>query len=312
MHGKTKLQQERYQAANIDYWVKEGYLDGIDDDQVRMVTALALENQKLYDSQADPSLVVPDSLKIVREVIPNLLAFKLVSVQPMMAPNYLVEYLRFKYVNKSLKPEDVKSLADLLNASEREKPEINLVIEDEPVTAKVRKVQRLFQDENPTWQDIAKAIIKGFDLEILTDLYNNVGTIATADESMIEQPYWLKTRLFETAHVIHRKTLRGGANWIVMSPETHEKYKDHLPPHRFKIHVIDGWTRPGFLLGYAGDSYLDRHYMFCPYVLVAKTTSLASEGFIPRQGYLTRYGKKLMTEGSKMYAKMVWKESNGQ
>jgi hypothetical protein len=58
-------------------------------------------------------------------------------------------------------------------------------------------------------------------------------------------------------------------------------------------------------MGYKGDSYMDSGYFYCPYVPLTQTpTVLDPESFCPRRGILTRYGKKLLREGAKFYARL--------
>jgi hypothetical protein len=51
-------------------------------------------------------------------------------------------------------------------------------------------------------------------------------------------------------------------------------------------------------------TYLDSGYFYCPYIPDLKPPVLDPESFKPRKNILTRYGKKLIEEGAKFYARL--------
>lgn len=56
------------------------------------------------------------------------------------------------------------------------------------------------------------------------------------------------------------------------------------------------------LMGYKGESYMDSGYFYCPYVPIAQTpVVLDPDVFIPKKGILSRYGKKLLSQGQQYY-----------
>jgi len=226
-------------------------------------------------------------------------------------------------------------------------PEINLVIESEEIAAKTRKLKAVWSYE--AQQDLrsqhnldaeaeltavlAQEINLEIDREVLTDLRNNAGTVtswdfATALGDTIKEKYEaLYVKVVEVSNVVHRKTLRGGANWIVTSPEVasifetatagfapapSETFTSSLGIQyvgtvnsRWRLYKDPLFPTNQMLLGYKGDSYMDSGYFYCPYVPLTQTpTVLDPESFCPRKGILTRYGKKLLREGAKFYARM--------
>jgi len=118
-------------------------------------------------------------------------------------------------------------------------PEINLVVESEEIVAKTRKLKAVWSYE--AQQDLrsqhnldaeaeltavlAQEINLEIDREVLFDLLNNAGTVSAWDfstalgDTIKERYESLYVKIVEVSNVIHRKTLRGGANWIVTSPE---------------------------------------------------------------------------------------------
>jgi hypothetical protein len=226
-------------------------------------------------------------------------------------------------------------------------PEINLVIESEEIVAKTRKLKAVWSYE--AQQDLrsqhnldaeaeltavlAQEINLEIDREVIQDLRNNAGTVAAWDLSTalgdtIKEKYEsLYVKIVEVSNVIHRKTLRGGANFLVTSPEVasifetatagfapapSETFTSSLGiqyvgtvANRYRLYKDPLFPTNQILLGYKGDSYMDSGYFYCPYVPLTQTpTVLDPESFCPRKGILTRYGKKLLREGAKFYARL--------
>lgn len=226
-------------------------------------------------------------------------------------------------------------------------PEINMVIESEEIAAKTRKLKAVWsyeaQQDLRSQQNLdaeaeltavlAQEINLEIDREVLTDLRNNAGTVSSWDfntalgDTIKEKYESLYVKIVEISAVVHRKTLRGGANWLVTSPEVASMFETSVagfapsPSETFSSNlgiqyvgtVNSRWRLykdPLFptsqvLLGYKGDSYMDSGYFFCPYVPLTQTpVVLDPDNFCPRKGLLTRYGKKLLREGSKFYARL--------
>ena len=226
-------------------------------------------------------------------------------------------------------------------------PEINLVVESEEIAAKTRKLKAVWSYE--AQQDLrsqhnldaeaeltavlAQEINLEIDREVLTDLRNNAGTVATWDfntalgDTIKEKYEALYVKVVEVSNVVHRKTLRGGCNWIVTSPEVasifetatagfapapSETFTSSLGiqyvgtiNNRWRLYKDPLFPTGQLLMGYRGDSYMDSGYFYCPYVPLTQTpVVLDPESFCPRKGILTRYGKKLLREGSKFYARV--------
>ena len=226
-------------------------------------------------------------------------------------------------------------------------PEVNLVVESETITAKTRKLKAVWsfeaqQDlrsqhnidaEAELTQILAKEINLEIDREIITDLRNNAGTVATWDfatalgDTIKEKYESLYVKVVEVSNIIHRKTLRGGANWLVTSPEVASIFETATAGfapapsnnfesslgiqyvgtvnQRWRVYKDPLFPRGSILMGYRGDSYMDSGYFYCPYVPLTQTpVVLDPDSFCPRRGVLTRYGKKLLREGAKFYARI--------
>ena len=116
---------------------------------------------------------------------------------------------------------------------------------------------------------------------------------------------------------IHRKTLRGGANFVVCSPEvanileftsgfrasvSHADDKGTIGAvnvgsisKKFDVMVDPYFPRNILLVGRRGNSFLESGYVYAPYVPLQVTpTIFGTEDFVPRKGVMTRYAKKMV------------------
>jgi len=135
---------------------------------------------------------------------------------------------------------------------------------------------------------------------------------------------WYETlceTIIDVANEIHRKTLRGSANFVVVGPdvatifEASVYYKPSYSidgdgqvgpmvigaekvgtlSNRFTVYKDPYFPRNKVLVGYKGGSYLETGYVYAPYVpLIVTPTIFAPEDFTPRKGVMTRYGKKMV------------------
>jgi hypothetical protein len=141
------------------------------------------------------------------------------------------------------------------------------------------------------------------------------GTVREWYETLVET-------IIDVANTIHRKTLRGSANFLVTGPdvctilESSVLYKPKFSidgegqvgspftigaeaigtvSNRFTVYKDPYFARNKILVGYKGGSYLETGYVYAPYVpLIVTPTIFAPEDFTPRKGVMTRYGKKMV------------------
>jgi len=116
---------------------------------------------------------------------------------------------------------------------------------------------------------------------------------------------------------IHRKTLRGGANFVVVGPEVANileftagfrasvtaddetgsigAVKVGSLSKKFDVLVDPYFPRSLILVGRRGSSFLESGYVYAPYVPLQTTpTIFGPEDFVPRKGVMTRYAKKMV------------------
>ena len=141
------------------------------------------------------------------------------------------------------------------------------------------------------------------------------GTVREWYETLVET-------IIDVANQIHRKTLRGSANFIVVGPdvatilESSVMYKPNYKldgqgqvgssfsigaekvgalSNRFTVYKDPYFPRNKVLVGFKGGSYLETGYVYAPYVpLIVTPTIFQPEDFTPRKGVMTRYGKKMV------------------
>jgi hypothetical protein len=131
---------------------------------------------------------------------------------------------------------------------------------------------------------------------------------------------------------IHRKTLRGAANFIVVSPEvanileftagfratvTHDSDKGSTGAvkvgalnSKFDVIVDPYFPRNVILVGRKGSSFLESGYVYAPYVPLQTTPTIFDPSdFTPRKAVMTRYGKTMVR--SDMYGLVVVEDLEG-
>ena len=135
------------------------------------------------------------------------------------------------------------------------------------------------------------------------------GTVSEWYETLIETINDVSAR-------IHRKTLRGGANFLICSPEvasileftagfraavtvddggTIGAVKTGTLSKKFDVYVDPYFIRNVILVGRKGGSFLESGYVYAPYVPLQVTpTIFGVEDFVPRKGVMTRYAKKMV------------------
>ena len=171
---------------------------------------------------------------------------------------------------------------------------------------------------------------KFLDRETGADLTNSLaptftGTVSEWYETLLETINDLSARM-------HRKTLRGGANFIVCSPEVASLleftagFKASVKPdddqgswgavnvgslsRKMDIYVDPYFIRNVILVGRKGNSFLESGYVYAPYVPLQVTpTIFGTEDFVPRKGVMTRYAKKMVRPD--MYGLVVCYDLNG-
>ena len=126
------------------------------------------------------------------------------------------------------------------------------------------------------------------------------------------------TKINQISAQIHKSTLRGGANFIVVSTEISAMLNDLEYFHvtdanaeatsysmgiekvgslqgRYQVYVDPYSPAESAIIGHKGDSLLDTGYIYAPYVPMQLTPTIYnSANFAPVKGIITRYAKKMV------------------
>jgi hypothetical protein len=160
-----------------------------------------------------------------------------------------------------------------------------------------------------------------------TSTQNNLGVYYT-------KMSWFQTlgvKLQKVSNLIHQKTLRGGANWLVVSPKVStilesipgfaadsagdaDKYNMGVQKigainNRYTVYKNPYMTENVILMGYKGSQFLETGAVFAPYIPLIMTPLVYDPAsFTPRKGIMTRYAKKMVR--SDFYGKVYIHDLN--
>lgn len=176
-------------------------------------------------------------------------------------------------------------------------------------------------------------MVAEIDREIINDLIiaaavrarHDFATGAGASVNFTDRNIALFYKILETANIIHRLTLRGPANWLVTSSDISSKLEqlndfranDALGEDGYDVGIVNPgslqskmkvFKDPLFpackvLMGHKGKGPFESGYVFCPYIPLLGTPAIMDpNSYTPSKGVMTRYGKKLVEDGSLYYA----------
>ena len=232
-------------------------------------------------------------------------------------------------------------------------PEINVQLRSETIAAKTRKLKAQWtpefaQDLNAYQNLDAEAELTSMlseyisleiDLEILDMLIENapiteawsakVGNQITNNvvSNNVSGVYYTQMTWFQTlgiklqkvSNTIHQRTLRGGANFMVVSP-TVATILESIPGFaadtdgaadnmkyafgvqkigqlnsRYKVYKNPYMIENVILMGFRGNQFLETGAVYAPYVPLIMTPLVYDPAtFTPRKGIMTRYAKKMV------------------
>jgi hypothetical protein len=241
------------------------------------------------------------------------------------------------------------------SASEIVIPQINVQMRSEAIVAKTKKLKSQWtpefaQDLNAYHSLDAEAELTAvmseyisleIDMEILDMLIssaaagteywsainnNAINAAGTGFDSNLgfynTQGAWfqtLGTKMQKLSNIIHQRTLRGGANFCVVSP-TVATILESIPGfastsngdvtaatyafgvqkmgqinNRYTVYKNPYMKENTILMGFKGSQFLETGAVFAPYIPLIMTPLVYDpETFVPRKGLLTRYAKKMV------------------
>ena len=247
------------------------------------------------------------------------------------------------------------SVPNNLSATSIVIPEINVQMKSQTISAKTRKLKAQWtpefaQDLNAYHSLDAEAELTGLlsehisleiDLEVLDMLIQNAPTVEfwsakvgeqinatnTAFTSNTAGVYYTQMSWFQTlgiklqkvSNIIHQRTLRGGANFMVCSP-TVATILESIPGFaadtdgaadtmkyafgvqkigqlnsRYKVYKNPYMIENVILLGFRGNQFLECGAVYSPYVPLIMTPLVYDPNtFTPRKGIMTRYAMTMV------------------
>jgi hypothetical protein len=249
---------------------------------------------------------------------------------------------------------DADRLNDVADGNSLNIPQVDLELKSEAIVAKTRKLKavwtpELAQDLNAYHSIDAEAELTSMlseyisleiDLEILDMLKANALTTEywslkvgqewngsgfsidsdVAAASAYTRNTWfqtLGTKLNKVSNKIHQLTMRGGANFLVASPDVCT-ILESIPAfsvsadkdakqfaagvtqvgsiaNRYTVYKNPYMTENVILMGYKGNNFLETGAVYAPYVpLILTPLVYDPDNFTPRRGVMTRYAKKLV------------------
>ena len=179
---------------------------------------------------------------------------------------------------------------------------------------------------------LSEQVAAEIDREILRDLrvgaawqlrwdYNGWKRTSSGGFNAYTQKEWnqtLITKINQISAQIHKSTLRGGANFVVVSSEVSAIFDDleyfhvsNASPEqdqynmgiekigslggRYTVYRDPYAPANSIIIGHKGKSLLDTGYIYAPYVPLQLTPTLQNPfNFAPTKGIMTRYAKKMV------------------
>jgi hypothetical protein len=352
--GSTNGAGDKLVTLQIPVDTTNGVLDDYDAEGVRAFTVSAAANFDKFYPQF--TRLNGDNVEFVIQMAAADTSLGAITVQFQKGPDNLNDRGDFE---DSKGPD--AGIGDL------QIPSIDVKLNSDTVTAKTRKLKAQWtpefaQDLNAYHSIDAEAeltsilseyISMEIDLEVLDMLIRNADTTAnwsakvgreldtdgaiSADASTNE--YYTKMSWFQTlgiklqsvSNTIHQKTLRGGANFMVVSP-TVSTILESIPGFaadspgdsnkyamgvqkvgainsRYTVYKNPYMTENVILMGYKGNQFLETGAVFAPYIPLIMTPLVYDPiSFTPRKGIMTRYAKKMVRPD--FYGKILCSDLN--
>lgn len=243
-------------------------------------------------------------------------------------------------------------------------PELNIKMKSEAIVAKTKKLKAVWTPEFSTdlnaYQSLdaeaeltnimSEYISLEIDLEILDMLIQNASagveywsalnntalTVSGTNITSVNPGYYnsqggwfqtIGTKISKLSNLVHQKTMRGGINFIVCSPQV-STILEAIPGYsgdngidadsmkyafgvqkagsingKYKVYKNPYMTDNIVLLGYKGSQFLETGAVFAPYVPLIMTPLVYDpQTYTPGKGLLTRFAKKMVRP--EFYAKL--------
>jgi hypothetical protein len=341
--------------ALIKLVVADAALSNLDKDGVRAFTVSGSGFDEFFPAYTKHSAADSETTFIVRKSGTAALVNATVKFHKQPTTDYSRTDFEASAANIDANPEDSIDI-----------PELDIALKSIPIIAKTRKLKavwtpELAQDLNAYHSVDAEAeltsllseyISMEIDLEILDmlmanasakteyysakvgfehDAVNNTFTQVSGESNAYTKGTWFQTlgnKIQSVSNAIHQKTLRGGANFLVVSPET-ATIIESIPGYaadttgeattnqfamgvqkvgalnnRYTVYKNPYMLENQILVGFRGQNFLETGAVYAPYVPLIMTPLVYDpKNFTPRKGVMTRYAKKMVRP--EFYGKVV-------
>jgi len=346
--------------ALIKLVVADAALSGLDKDGVRAFTVSGSGFDEFFPAYTRHSETNSETTFIVRKSGTGALVNAIVKFHKQPATDYSRTDFEATAGNIDANPE-----------TDIDIPELDIALKSIPIIAKTRKLKavwtpELAQDLNAYHSVDAEAeltsllseyISMEIDLEILDmlmanasakteywsakvgfehDADNNTFSQVSGESNAYTKGTWFQTlgnKIQSVSNAIHQKTLRGGANFIVVSPET-ATILESIPGYatsadgdattnqfamgvqkvgainnRYTVYKNPYMLENQILVGFRGANFLETGAVYAPYVPLIMTPLVYDpKNFTPRKGVMTRYAKKMVRP--EFYGKVIVADVN--
>jgi len=177
----------------------------------------------------------------------------------------------------------------------------------------------------------------GFEYDSANTVFSEVSfSEVSGNSNAYTKGEWFQTlgnKLQSVSNTIHQKTLRGGANFMVISPET-ATIIESIPGYaadsdgdsantsyamgvqkvgalnnRYTVYKNPYMLENDILMGFRGSNFLETGAVYAPYVPLIMTPLVYDPvNFTPRKGVMTRYAKKMVRP--EFYGKVIVADVN--
>lgn len=275
-----------------------------------------LDNQRKFNESCLIDNPLKDySIPIITKLFDEMVSHKLFGFQPILGESGLVYYFDMRKTKKYgySCPEEYSLCLDSKGVNcERNKSKLKLSIKNRidfnatppELTSELAKlIWKEIELANSYIEIAASELAAEIDMKNITEVFKNPGTkmywdFNTCDGYTCKEKFEsLHVKLCEASNVIHRKTLRGGANWMVVSTDMAyffegHPYLDFKPSkpsnnanlgatifagtidNRWKLYKNPLISSNKILLGYQGeDSCVDSGYIYSPHLMFSDYSS---------------------------------------
>jgi Major capsid protein Gp23 len=283
----------------ISFGKNKGWITDVADEWRQYIIGTMMINQWIMNACNRPSDLYPRlpdiSLLVVKKIWSESLLPDIVSVQPMSNPTLRACFRQgYEY-----KREEVSAKTRKLRANYNPSYFQDLRVSQE---------ESIKEFSNYLSEEIKLEITR----EVITDIRNSAGLIVkTFDfKESIDKAY---DNLSSRLKKYYGEYIE--PNWMIRGPMDGDNFANYTSLgiydtntyiNNMKVYIDPLFPLNQAIMGYKGNEY-ESSYIYSPYVSIVGTqVVLDPDSFCTCSGILTRYSKKLVANGAKVFARVYW------